>query len=296
MDQVEIASIRRDFEGLRLKNDPYERILLESLRLQGVHQPLRGLLRREEGAFVLLDGFKRLRCLLRLGIPSVPVESIGLDLTGAVSELLFQSSEKSLNILEQAAFCDYLNKHRNLGVLKIAGLLKKSPAWVSLRLGILDRMSPKVRQELFEGRFPARSYLYTLKSFTRVNNVPKKDVDEFVTSVSGRLLSTRDIERLAWGYFKCPSFKEKIQNGEIPQVLKQLRSVPLVLEGDLDDFDRKTLWDLETLSNCMDRTKTALQKGEHPNPIFLGKAKVFSRGILERAPVFIKILEGILLK
>jgi predicted transcriptional regulator len=294
---VEISSVRRNFENLRLKNGPYERILLESLRMEGVRQPLRGLFRQDEkgeDGFILLDGFKRLRSLIKLGVPSVPVERIGTGEVQAVCELLFQSSEKSLNILEQAAFCDYLHARHKLGVLKIAEALKKSPAWVSLRLGILEKMNPRVREELFQGRFPARSYLYTLKSFTRVNDLPKKDADDFVCCVAGCGLSTRDIERLAWGYFKSPSLKDRIKNGDVRCVLRELKAAPLIVEGVLSDLERKVLWDLESISNAMDRIiRLKLEKSPNKNMAFSGKAGIFKLRLLETIPLFVKAVENL---
>jgi len=155
--QVESSIINRQFEDLRIKNRFDEAFLIESIQKEGILQPL-GCVLQENSGPVLLDGFKRLRSAIHLGIATVPVLRLGEDEVTGCFELLYQSSEKTLNILEQAAFCDHLHTRHKLGVLKIAQQLKKSPAWVSVRLGILNDMSQEVKEALFDGRFPMRSY------------------------------------------------------------------------------------------------------------------------------------------
>ena len=98
----------------------------------------------------------------------------------------------------------------------IALLLEKSKAWVSMRTGIIKEMSFCVMNKIFNGKFPAYSYMYTLRKFIRMNCIKKEDIDEFVKSVSGKNLSIRDIEILAHGYFKgSDELCDQIKNGNI---------------------------------------------------------------------------------
>jgi hypothetical protein len=283
MTQVECESISRKFEGLRLKNGSDENDLLGSIQKEGILQPL-GCVLQENGAVVLLDGFKRFRSALKLRIPTVPVACLGVDEVQAVYELLFQSSEKTLNILEQAAFCDHLHLHHKIGVLAIADRLKKSPAWVSVRLGMLNDMSPAIKQALFQGRFPVRSYMYTLKPFTRVNKIPKKELDDFVRCVGGKALSTREIERLAVGFFKGgENLKTQIQNGNIPWTIKQLKASRVLTEsGESSDVEKKFLRDIEVLRQCINGLILATADPKFKETIFFEKARSVIGGIFEQ--------------
>ena len=283
MNHVECESISRKFEDLRLKNGSDENDLLWSIQKEGILQPL-GCVLEESGAVVLLDGFKRLRSALKLRIPTVPIACLGVDEVQAVYELLFQSSEKTLNILEQAAFCDHLHLHHKIGVLAIADRLKKSPAWVSVRLGMFNDMSPEIKQALFQGRFPVRSYMYTLKPFTRVNKVPKRDLNEFVRCVEGKSLSTRDIERLAVGFFKGgENLKTQIQNGNIPWTIKQLKASRVLTEsGESSDVERKFFRDIEVLRQCIDGLILATADQEFKDAVFFEKARSMIGGIFKQ--------------
>ncbi|MEI7906199.1 MAG: ParB N-terminal domain-containing protein [Bacteroidota bacterium] len=283
VNQVECESISRKFEDLRLKNGPDEKGLLESIQKEGILQPL-GCVLEEGGVVVLLDGFKRFRSALKLRIPTVPITCLGVDEVHAVCELLYQSNEKTLNILEQAAFCDHLHLHHKIGVIAIADRLKKSPAWVSVRLGMLNDMSPEIKQALFQGRFPVRSYMYTLRPFTRVNKIAKRDLNEFVRCVEGKALSTRDIERLAVGFFKGgENLKTQIQSGNISWTLKQLKSSRVLTDSEeFSDVEMKFLRDLEVLRQCIEGLILSTADPRLKDTAFFEKARSVIGGIFEQ--------------
>jgi hypothetical protein len=67
--------------------------------------------------------------------------------------LLKLSNNRTLSILEQAAFIAELKNVRRLNVAEIAAELSRSKSWVTMRLGLMAEMSAKVRQQLFTGAF-----------------------------------------------------------------------------------------------------------------------------------------------
>jgi hypothetical protein len=119
-------------------------------------------------------------------------------------------------MLEQARLIEELRSVHGMSVSEIARLLERSNGWVSMRVGILREMSACVTDKIFSGDFPVYAYMYTVRRFIRMNEAPKKDVDEFVCAVAGKHLSIRDIELLAHGYFRGSSeLREQIQRGNI---------------------------------------------------------------------------------
>jgi hypothetical protein len=70
---------------------------------------------------------------------------------------------------------------------------------------MIDQMSEYVMEKIFNGQFPAYSYMYSLRPFIRMNGTTKKEIDEFVGLVSGKDLSIRDLDILAHGYFNSAS-------------------------------------------------------------------------------------------
>jgi hypothetical protein len=130
--------------------------------------------------------------------------------------LLRASNAGSLSILEQSRLIDELKSVQQMSTAEIAGLLEKSKAWVSVRSGIIKQMSHCVAGHIFAGRFPVYSFMYTLRSFIRLNGVKTQDIDAFVQSVACKNLSIRDIDLLAKGYFKgSEDFRNQIQAGKI---------------------------------------------------------------------------------
>ncbi len=254
MKEVEISQIDTRFEGFRLKDKNQEKALLSSILEQGIRDPLRCVV-KPENQVILLDGFKRLRCSKKLGIKMAPIVSLGTDEATGILQLMRLSNMRGLSILEQAALVDELKETYRIGIGEIAGQLERSPAWVSVRLGLIGEMSPVVKKAVFSGHFPVRSYIYTLRPFTRVNltRVKKSDIDAFVSSVSGKGLSTRAIETLAQGFFNGGQhLKEQILKGNLDWTLKQL-SQDKKSNMDYSEQESKTLRDLEILQGCIGR-------------------------------------------
>jgi hypothetical protein len=112
-----------------------------------------------------------------------------------------------------------------MSVTQIAMHLGCSPAWVSLRLGMIQQMSALIRQKVLSGSFPPRAYLYGVRPFTRVKEASGADADRFVTAVSGRGLSTREIFLLCKVYFQGNrALRVRIEQGDVEQVLEALSS------------------------------------------------------------------------
>ncbi|HID69277.1 MAG TPA: chromosome partitioning protein ParB, partial [Desulfobacterales bacterium] len=86
VDQVEISSFDLRYEGFRMKSPGAEKALLLSILEKGIRDPLQGV--DTEGARILLDGFKRLRCARRLGIDIAPYVSMGADEVLGIIELI----------------------------------------------------------------------------------------------------------------------------------------------------------------------------------------------------------------
>jgi hypothetical protein len=291
MKEIEINQIDTRFEGFRLKDKNQEKAILNSVLEQGIREPLQCVV-KPEGRLILLDGFKRLRALVKLGIKVVPVVSLGSDEAGAILQLIRLSNTRGLTILEQAALVDELNRTHRMGVSEIASHLERSPAWVSVRLGIIGNMSSQVKASVFGGRFPLRSYMYTLRRFTRVKGIKSVEIDTFVKSVSGKGLSIRDIETLAHGFFNGgPNLKEQIKQGNLDWTLNQLRQEARSNADPLSELESKTLRDLDLAQRCIGRIPYEVKDSRLKSPSFFTEAHLLAEGILSKINFFIKTLQ-----
>jgi ParB/RepB/Spo0J family partition protein len=256
MIEVETRYISKKYESFRLKDKNREKYLLGSIQESGILKPLQ-CVKQEDETYILLDGYKRLRCSLKLKLNYVPVVCVGIDEAESILYIIRLSNEKTLNVLEQARFVDELNNRFGLSVSEIARRLECSPAWVCVRLGILKEMSDFVRQEIFAGRFPVRSYMYNLRPFTRVNKTSEKMIDAFVKVVSGKGLSVRNIERLAYGYFRGGErVRAQIEKGDISWALKQMNyQNSHYISPELSDAESNFIRDLELVQKYMSRIR-----------------------------------------
>jgi len=283
MTEAEIHTISKKYESFRLRDKAREKYLLQSILEHGIREPLQCV--QEDGQkYILLDGFKRLRCSYRLHINMVPVVSLGSDEVSSILHFIRLSTERGLSTLEQARFVDELHKRCGLTVSDIAARLERSKAWVSVRLGIIEEMSQVVREEVFSGRFPLRAYKYTLRRMTRVNSIPSTVIDRFVRCVSGKGVSTRDIERLTYGYFRGGErVKHQIEEGNLAWTLRQMRKAEPVhhAEEGLSEAEWTVIRDLELAQKYMSRINYGLAGKELLSKTFHARALLLIEGLVD---------------
>jgi predicted transcriptional regulator len=283
-EEIDLSELDVRYENYRMKNPGLEKRLLASIAQRGIEHALEGAVAGE--VRILLNGFKRRRCALRLGLSTVPYVSLGEDEAGAILNLLRVSNQTTLSLLEQARFIEQLRRLEKMSVADIAEQLSRSKSWVSMRLGLLEEMSPLVQQEIFSGRFPLYCYMYSLRPFMRLNSNGKQEVEDFIVAVRGLRLSVREIEQLANGYFRGPhSMREMIQNGHAGEVLAWMRQVPQDAEG-CSERERVLLGDLELVGKYMRRVMGKSVDRELKSPAFCAEAHLLTAGILSRHRAF----------
>ena len=284
VDLVEISSIVVRYEGYRLRSVGAEKALLLSISAQGIREPLAGVDKADQR--ILLDGFKRYRCAIKLNIGIVPYMSLADDEPAGIIELMRISNAKSLSILEQARLIDELINVHQMCNAEIAGLLERSKAWVSVRSGIISQMSPKVMDKIFNGQFPVYSFMYTLRQFMRLNGVKKAEIDEFVNAVAGKHLSTRDIDLLATAFFKgSDEFREQIKNGNLSWGLTRLKQ-SYQPGAECTQRERQVLKALEITQKYMRRLILICNDTRLKTNTFYAQANLLSGGILRQLDAF----------
>lgn len=287
-NEVDISALDLRYQGYRLKNATLEGRLLISIAQRGIEEPLEGVPSADQ--YVLLNGFKRYRCARQLQIHQVPYASLGPEEGVGILNLLRLANTKALGLLEQAAFIDELKNGRGMTVAEIAAELSRSKAWVSMRLGLIAEMSPRVREKLLGGEFPVYPYMYTLRQFMRMNSVKPEQIEQFVLACSGHPLSVREIEGLAHGFFRGPeSFRQQILSGNLALPLKQLKEVPSDPEG-CSEFERLMLRDLELAQKYMQRVMAKSQDERLASRNFHAQCHLLTNGILSRSTAFFQTL------
>jgi hypothetical protein len=288
-EKVERTSLDLRYQAYRLRNKSAEARLLASIAERDIEQPLSGV-DTPQGR-VLLDGFKRYRCATKLGIECVPYVSLGEEEAEGIARLMRLTTQKTLNILEQARFVVELLSMHDMTIAEVAEVLLRSKAWVSMRRSLLAEMSPAVQEILFRGAFPVYSYMATLRPFMRINGVGQQEMERFVQAVAGHRLSVREIELLAHGYFRGPaSLRQAIDQGNWKWSLEQMQAVPEDPE-DLNQFERGLLRDLERLLKSMHRVMTRCDDPQLQTRGFYAQANLLLVRLLSRRETFFHKME-----
>ena len=288
-ESVERSSLDLRYEGYRLRNDAAEARLQASIFERGIEEPLGGI--DTPQSRVLLDGFRRNRCAMVLGIECVPYVSWGEDAVQGIANLLSARRQRTLTILEQARFVDELLNTQEMTLADVAELLSRSKAWVSTRRNLLQAMSPAIQQILFRGAFPVYSYMATLRPFMRMNGVDPQDIDSFVQAVAGTKLSVREIELLAHGYFRgTASLRQAIDQGHWKWTLDQMQAVGEDPAG-LSEFERGLLRDIERLLQVMQSVMTRCDSPRLETRGFYAQANLLLASLLGRRESFFKKME-----
>jgi len=285
---VELSSLDLRYQSLRLQQAGLEERLLASIAQRGIEEPLEGV--EAPACRVLLNGFKRYRCARKLGLATVPYSSLGNDEAAGMLSLLRAAPNRSLSLLEQAAFLEELHHLHPMSLGELAAEVSRSKSWVSMRLGLLAQMSPKVRAQLFAGAFPVYSFMYTLRPFRRLNGVTAGQIEEFVVALSGHGLSVREIEQLAHGFFRGPeSFREEIRQGNLAVPLQRVRNVPPRPDG-CSEFERVLLEDLERTQKYMQRIMGKSLDPRLQSRAFHAQSHLLTTAILSRSRAFFHTL------
>lgn len=288
--QIEVSSIDLRYQGCRIQNYKDEKHLLQGILDNGIQDPLQGV---DNGdSKILLNGFKRLRCAKKLGINMVPYRSLSDDETLGILQLLRITNSQPLTILEQAKLIAELKDVYGLGNADIARSLEKSKAWVSVRTGLLEQMSPYVISKIMSGAFPAYSYMYTLRPFMRLNTTSTDEMDGFVKSVSGKGLSTRNIETLAQAYFKgSPEMRQQIEKSNTSWALDRLKQTQPDTP-DCSQTEQKLLQNLTLVKKTMVTIISEYSDKDDRSPSFYAQANLLTGGILKSMDSFSKTMRN----
>ena len=115
-------------------------------------------------------------------------------------------------------------------------------------------------------------------------------IDEFVTALRGKKLSSRQIEHLAHGFFRGPeSMRQEIRKGHLTLPLQQLKDLPDDPNG-CSEFERLFLADLEQAQKVLVRLMTKSSDERLSSRAFRAQAHLLCAGLLSRLPAFTKNL------
>jgi ParB/RepB/Spo0J family partition protein len=170
---LELGQLDRRYESLRTRSARRERRLLSSLSEIGQQTPII-VVREVVGGvvherWVVVDGYKRVRALMRLGQDVVRAAAWEL---GEVDALLLERALRggeSGSAIEEGWLLRELMQRFGLGLDEIARRFDRSVSWVSRRLGLVTDLPVEVQEQVRAGAIGAHAAMKYLVPLARAN-------------------------------------------------------------------------------------------------------------------------------
>lgn len=194
---LELGQLELRYEKLRRRSNLKERQLVASLAEKGQLLPVVVVGTGGGSAYVLLDGYKRVRALksLRHDIVRATLWDLA-EIEALLLERLMRTSESD-GALEQGWLLEELNERFALSHEDLARRFDKSQSWVSRRLALVRDLPRAVQERVQCGALPAHAAMKYLVPMARAKRV---DCERLVAALRKEQLSTREIGALyaAW--------------------------------------------------------------------------------------------------
>ncbi len=193
MMDLEHHQLELRYERLRVRRPAKERQVLSSLAAHGQQAPIVVVAGAADGRFVVVDGYKRLRALRRLGRDTVWATAWELDELSALLLARSLRSAEAESALEQGWLLSELRSSFGLGQEELAERFDRSPSWVSRRLALVGELPAAVQEEVRRGRIGAHAAMKHLVPMARAT---RQGCARLARAIAPLGLSTREVGEL----------------------------------------------------------------------------------------------------
>ena len=193
---LEFHQLDLRYRDLRVSDPVREGRLLSSLAQSGQHVPAL-VVEGGDGRYVLIDGYRRVELLRRLGRDTVYAMVLSMDEPSALlfAYRLERSGRRSA--LEEGWLLKELGSVHGMGREALSRALLRSTSWISRRLGLVEVLPESVQHAVRAGCVPAHAAMKSLLPLARAN---REQCEQLVANLGGEQVSVRGMEILygAW--------------------------------------------------------------------------------------------------
>jgi ParB family chromosome partitioning protein len=255
--ELEFHQLALRYERLKVVRPEPERRLLVSLAEVGQQVPIVVVQEATDGSFVVIDGYKRVRALRRLGRDIVAAGCWpGEEAEALIATRLMQTAEPE-TALEQSWLLAELHERFGLSLEELARRFGHSVSWVSRRLALTHELPEAIQERVRRGEMGAHGAAKYLVPLARAN---RQVCLELVEAIGAARLSSRDLGILYTAY-QSGNWMTRQRLLEAPLIFlksyKEAQTAPSV-EPDPSD---SLLTDLEILSSTARRAHRRLRAG-----------------------------------
>jgi ParB family chromosome partitioning protein len=192
---LECGALRLTYAHLRIRDPGAEARLAASMAEVGQSSPVI-VVHDAEGSPVLLDGYRRVRVLTRLGQDTVTAVALGLSEADGLVYCHRQETSRRRSMVEEGWLLREL--HGQGAHLEAIGVsLCRSRSWVSRRMALVSALPESVQEAVRSGRVSAHGAMKSLVPLARANEV---HCERLVKALGDGRVTTRQVAHLygAW--------------------------------------------------------------------------------------------------
>lgn len=193
--ELELGQLELRYEALRTRSAARERHLLSALAEVGQQMPI--VVVRDEGQWVVVDGYKRVRMLKRLGHDTALATAWELSEADALMlERILRSGEGD-SALEQGWLLQELSTRFSLGQEELARRFDRTRSWVSRRLSLVSKLPSTAQEHVRSGAICAHGAMKYLVPLARAN---RGDCARLADAIAPERLTSRQVGVLYAAY------------------------------------------------------------------------------------------------
>jgi ParB family chromosome partitioning protein len=249
--EVELHQLTLRYEHLRKRHPLQERALLTSLAEIGQQVPM--VVIGEDARFVLIDGYKRMRALKRLGRDTARVTRWQIE---EVDALLLERGlrQGSEDALDQAWLLAELQERFGWSLEELARGFEHSKSWVSERLALIQTLPAAIQEQVRVGGLSAHAAMKYLVPLARTD---AQAAQQLAAAIAPLKPTSRQVGALYQGW-QCGTARTRELILASPQIYLQAQSSQTAAPP---SATQRFLQDLGALSGVARRAHRALQGG-----------------------------------
>jgi ParB/RepB/Spo0J family partition protein len=199
--QLDIAlpQIGEHYGSLRLVWPAAENRMLRSIERYGQLAPV-VVNQGPDESYEMVDGFKRLRALKKLGAKSLRARVVKLGVqVGKAALLQLNWTGKTVTELEEGLVVQALCRDDGLQQKDVAALLERHESWVSRRMALVERLSEEVQESIRLG-------LVCASSGRELTKLPRGNQEAALKAIRKHHLTFRETATLVAELLTTPSW------------------------------------------------------------------------------------------
>lgn len=194
--ELELHQLEPKHKGLRIVDAGRQSQLMASLSEHGQQSPVL-VVEAEPGRYVLIDGYRRVEALGRLGRDRVEALVLRMSELEALVFCHRQQSARPREALEEGWLIRELMEGHGLSMGEVSVQLGRTKSWVSRRLGLVKSLPGEVQELVRVGRLCPYAAARFLVPLARANG---EHCIRLAAGIGGRRLSASQVGQLYVGW------------------------------------------------------------------------------------------------